>query len=410
MGKRLPASPGKRNRDTVTFSSRRAAPFAFYESDVEDEPLSSTKSTAMPSLNTTADRAAGAIMGALIGDALALGPHWYYDRDEQRRDYGDWITGYTDPKPGRYHAGMHAGQLSQTGLLIGTLLRSVAARGGYDEADWTRRMDADFLPHLDGTPMHGPGGYTNQDMRDVYRLRVKEGKLWGQCASDVDTTEAAARMVVLAARYADDPRRAAAFSAAHGRLTQDDGLTLSLSVAFACVVSALVRGEAMDAPLSDKLMALTKKGVLPFGHVTGEKFGPPPRGGGSGPRDGTGHFPSPDGLLLPGYCAEAARDPAIRIEPAWKVATLYGLPCAIYGPLPAAYYLAARFAGEFEAPVLHALNGGGQNMARACLTGALAGAQVGLRAIPAHLIDGLENGAELAALALQVTAPAEMGD
>ena len=28
------------------------------------------------------DRAVGAIMGAFIGDALALGPHWYYDLDE----------------------------------------------------------------------------------------------------------------------------------------------------------------------------------------------------------------------------------------------------------------------------------------------------------------------------------------
>jgi ADP-ribosylglycohydrolase len=46
------------------------------------------------------DRAAGAIMGAFIGDALGLGPHWYYDLEELRRDYGDWITTYTDPKPG----------------------------------------------------------------------------------------------------------------------------------------------------------------------------------------------------------------------------------------------------------------------------------------------------------------------
>lgn len=35
------------------------------------------------------DRAAGAIMGAFIGDALGLGPHWYYDLAALRRDYGD---------------------------------------------------------------------------------------------------------------------------------------------------------------------------------------------------------------------------------------------------------------------------------------------------------------------------------
>ena len=42
-----------------------------------------------------------------------------------RKDYGHWITGYTDPMPGRYHAGMKAGQLSQTGLILVMLLRSV---------------------------------------------------------------------------------------------------------------------------------------------------------------------------------------------------------------------------------------------------------------------------------------------
>lgn len=26
------------------------------------------------------DRAMGALMGAFIGDALGVGPHWYYDR------------------------------------------------------------------------------------------------------------------------------------------------------------------------------------------------------------------------------------------------------------------------------------------------------------------------------------------
>jgi len=56
---------------------------------------------------STSNRASGAILGAFIGDALGLGPHWYYDLDELRKDFGPWIDGYTTPNPDhRYHAGM----------------------------------------------------------------------------------------------------------------------------------------------------------------------------------------------------------------------------------------------------------------------------------------------------------------
>ena len=71
------------------------------------------------------DRAAGALLGAFIGDALALGPHWYYNLDELRADFGEWITGYTDPRPGRYHAGLKAGDPSQAGILLELTLRSL---------------------------------------------------------------------------------------------------------------------------------------------------------------------------------------------------------------------------------------------------------------------------------------------
>ena len=136
------------------------------------------------------DRAAGAIMGAFIGDALALGPHWYYDLDELRRDYGEWIADYTDPKPGRYHAGLRAGQLSQAGFILALMLRSLVERGRYDAADFCRRLDEDLLPLLDGTPMSGPGGYTSQSIREVWRRRVEQGLPWGQTGGHADTTEA----------------------------------------------------------------------------------------------------------------------------------------------------------------------------------------------------------------------------
>ena len=76
-----------------------------------------------------ADRAPGAVIGALVGDALGLGPHWYYDLTELRKDYGNWITGYTNPKPGRYHSGMKPASCRKPVLFWPCLLRSVIERG-----------------------------------------------------------------------------------------------------------------------------------------------------------------------------------------------------------------------------------------------------------------------------------------
>ena len=347
------------------------------------------------------DRAAGAVMGALIGDALALGPHWYYDLDEMRRDYGDWITDYTDPKPHRYHAGLKAGQSSQAGIITTMLLRSTVANGGYDEADFCRRLDEDLFPLLDGTPMNGPGGYTSQSIREAWRRRVEQKKSWQETGGHADTTEAAERALVLAARYAATPAKMAAAVVANCLVTQADDAIVAMTTAYCCVLALLVQGEKLDAQLSDKLMDLVKSGALPFHAVTSGRLQPPRVGDPDPPR--VGRFASPDALLTPSYMAEAALDPGIRIEPAWRASIVYGMPCAIYHQLPAAYYLAARFSNDFESAVLHALNGGGQNQARCILTGALVGAQVGLSGIPQRFLDGLENSAELVELARQLS-------
>ena len=69
---------------------------------------------------TEYDRIPGAIMGAIIGDALGLGCHWYYGLEKLRADCGEWIAGYIDPNPDRkdrfgpiarfrYEAGLRAG-------------------------------------------------------------------------------------------------------------------------------------------------------------------------------------------------------------------------------------------------------------------------------------------------------------
>ena len=171
-----------------------------------------------------------------------------------RRDYGTWITGYTDPKPHRYHAGCKAGQLSQAGIITTMLLRSVVEKGGYDEADFCRRLDEELFPQLDGTPMSGPGGYTSQSIREAWRRRVEQKKSWKETGGHADTTEAAERALVLAARYATAPAKVAQTVSANCLLTQADEAIVAMTTAYASVLALLVQGEKLDAAISDKLM------------------------------------------------------------------------------------------------------------------------------------------------------------
>ena len=339
------------------------------------------------------DRATGALMGAFIGDALALGPHWYYDLDELHADYGDWISDYTAPKAGRYHSGLKAGASSQAGVLLRLTLQSLVECGAYDEADFCRRLDEDFFPLIDGTAMSGPGGYTSQSIREAWRLRVEQQRPWGQTGGNADTTEAAERTLAIAVRYALQPKQLAAAVTGNTVLTQTDGTVVAMTVAFGAVLGMLVEGNRLDGELTGKMMERVKKGELPFHTVTSGKLQAPRPGEAEKPT--AGRFPSPDALLSQSSIALAAIDPGIRIEPAWKASLVYGMPCAVYHQFPAAYYLAARFSNDFESAVLHAVNGGGQNQARAILTGALAGAQTGLSGIPQRFLDGLENSGEL---------------
>jgi ADP-ribosylglycohydrolase len=258
-------------------------------------------------------------------------------------------------------------------------------------------MDEELLPLLDGTPVSGPGGYTSQSIRELWRQRVQQKLPWGQTGGPADDTEAIERTMALAVRYARQPALLAGAIASNTILTQTDPAIVAMTVAYGAVLGLLVQGHALNEHLSGKLMRLVNKGELPFHHITSENLQPPRPGDPDPPR--TGMFASPDALLTPSYMAAAAADQDIRIEPAWKVSLVYGMPCAIYHQLPAAYYLAARFHDDFESALLHAVNGGGQNQARAMLTSALVGAQVGLAGIPRRFIDGLEDSDRLLGLA-----------
>lgn len=347
------------------------------------------------------DRAKGALMGAFIGEALGVGPHWYYDLEEMREEYGEWIDDYTEPKSDRYHGGLEAGEISQAGILLKMMTENLIKNEGYDQDSFCKMMDEEFLPKISEKAMDGPGGYTSQSMRHLWRARVKQGLDWDQTAGNADTTEAIERNIAQAIYYADDLKSLSKNIRDNTALTQSDNLIASLTTAFSSVLALLIQGDSLDSNISSKLMKAVDKGELPFHKVTSDNLNPPEKDNDLEETDlyGEGIFASPDGLLSPSYMARAVEDKSIVIEPAWKVSIVYGMPCAIYHMLPAVYYLSARFKDDFESGVLHALNGGGQNQVRAMLTGSLIGAQVGLSNIPKRFIEGLQQKDELLRLA-----------
>jgi ADP-ribosylglycohydrolase len=304
------------------------------------------------------------------------------------------------------------------------LLESVAECGEYVEADFTRRLDALLAP-LDGTPFSGR--YTDSAMRYVLKAR-RLGIDWSQAGSFQDTSEAAIRSPVLAGRYVKDLELMMENLVANIKLTHRDPVNAGDSTAFGLTVCALING----VPIGKAADVVRVAGTLP---------GPRPTASGASRQPAPPHMMPPEwknasiSLIVEGdpvatppgsevptlvpyskfidalgesrTAYKAAHNPALVIEPAYAICDICGSNCIIGHLLPAVYYLAARFEDDFEMAVLSAINGGGNNMARAALTGGLSGAQVGLSGIPERFITGLADHERLLDLVDRVAKAAE---
>ena len=328
------------------------------------------------------DRAVGAVMGTLIGDALGLGCHWYYDYEAMVADYGDWISDYTDQKPDRtdrfaniarhrHDIGLKAGDISQTAQLIVMLMESVAACGGYDEDDYTARFDA-FLETIDGTDLSG--GFTDRAERHLWKNR-KLGIPWGEAGSVTDTSEAAQRAIVFAALCGDDYETMAKQAYSNIKLTHRDRYIAGYSLSYALSAGSLINGVAL-------------KDIRPqmIGFATNPKIEP--------------MIASWD-INQQIHNGSPGADSSIKISPI-DACRLFGPNCTLGFLAPAAYFLTYRFPDDFEKAVLYAINAGGNQMARAAMTGGLSGAMVGIQGIPERFITGLNNHQHLLDLAEKV--------
>lgn len=349
---------------------------------------------------TREERAAGALLGVLVGDGLGFGMQWYYDRGAKDKDFGPWIENMVDPSPSgshffayvskyRHEQGLRAGDVSQLGQIFVDLMTSVESNKGFDRTDFLHRLDALFAT-LNGESLSGH--YTDGIYIKTRKARL-DGVAWESLdGTDETTGDGAILSVVLAALYSDPEELAAAAESLMVPLLGDQFIRGN-SIVFALAVQALINGVPV-VDLGAHVKALgSKPGV--------RKFSPP--------------F---DNFLSPGYGASAAAA-LPTLEPK-QISLVYGDDCQLTHLLPAAYFLLHRSAAatttatsasdssgppsvlDLEFALLSASNSGGQNVVRAAMAGALLGAAHGVGALPARWLQQLKGGAEMARLAHRV--------
>ena len=355
-----------------------------------------TASPNQPTPPTNADRIRGALWGMFVGDALAMPVHWYYNIAALQHDFGT-IRDYQAPKAhhpssimslantakaGRgsqegevvgglilkgkkhhwgpanrhYHQGMQAGDNTLNLLCARVLLRGLSADTAYDPASFLR----DYISFMTTADSHNDT-YAESYHRDFF-ANYACGVAPEQCAgADGHDTASIGGLVslppiIFAALSQGDSTVASAAALRQLRLTHRS--------------TKLERYATAFSELLVTLLSVAPSEIAPQACATAQRLS----------------FPATEVL------EKVRRN---RLSDLNIIGGMLSPACYIDQSFPAALYLAARYADDFEGALIANTNLGGDNCHRGAVLGALLGAGLGLAAIPERWIQGLTARAEL---------------
>jgi ADP-ribosylglycohydrolase len=304
------------------------------------------------------DRFAGCLIGQCVGDAVGFMVEG--SSPEMCRRYADAVLLAGQPYQGR-RSGFAFGQYSDDSQLARELIESCLERSGFDPADYARRIAAIFAEGR----IVGPGWSTAQAA-----ARLAEGVSWERSGTPAPSAGngSAMRAAPIGLMFHDDPEALVAAAHDQGRITHADlrcsAGAVAIAGAVACVLAgkpvepgALLEGLAILAARLDRSVADALRyliAIIPL---------------------------DPDAAV--GAIIEAGqpdfRDPPAGIHPFVTTSVLWSL------------YAFLRSPGDYIRVIHTAVAVGGDVDTTAAMAGAIAGARNGLGAIPAALIEPLND-------------------
>lgn len=321
------------------------------------------------------DRAAGALYGLYIGDALSMPVHWIYDRAKLVEQYGR-VTDYMVPRPdhpdsilwrshyeapnekgeilhdqapywGRknvhYHRFLQPGENTLNLQLCSLLIESLNARGGYDADDWLSRY-IDF--------MTTPGNHRDTYVEEYHRAfftRYAQGHPPRKCGIPEKHISGLIGLVPILVFYRDRPDRAREAALEHMKLTHH-GEKMEHAARFLFdILLPVLNG----ADLRETLEAAIDRQDNPYYGHSFRKW-----------------LDQPD---------------------EWIVGARVSSACYVPESVPAVIYLALKYHDRPEEGLIANTNLGGENAARGAVLGALLGANNGLLGLPERWVTGLKT-------------------
>lgn len=299
-----------------------------------------------PSTTTLPPAAQGCLQGAFVGDALALGPHWMYDRAEIVARFGR-VAGLQAPAT-TYHPGKQAGDYTHLGDQMVLLLESLkATQGRFDAADFMQRWTAfwknpatqsypdkatrNTLAQIDaGTPLL-EAGFDSEELAGPARGLVALG------------------MVLAAGAGLEEIMNA---SRAQTRLTHRSALAEDVAAFLARLVFLLGKGNPLPGALQVALAASSAK--------------------------------------LQSLVRQAEAPAVANLFTGDAVEAL-GQSCSLTEALPASILILRRHGHSYEEALVENVMAGGDSAARGILIGGVLGLVHGVDGIPAAWRSGLRR-------------------
>jgi ADP-ribosylglycohydrolase len=289
------------------------------------------------------DHGKAMVLASFSGDALALGAHWIYDTQVILKRFGRVET-FLKPGPDAYHSTKGKGAFTHYGDQTLVLLESLAAKKGFDLADFSNRWRALF---------DGYDGYMDQATQ-VTLSGYAAGATHTDPGSPSNDLAGASRIAPLVYLYRNENDLDTLVRCAREqtRMTHNDPLTVDSAECFA------------------RAAWLTLHGTPPVQSM--EKVAEE-------------HF---SGSAISGWVEKGLA--SIDKDSTAAIAT-FGQTCHTPEAFPGVVHLIGRYENDLKEALIQSVMAGGDSAARAMLAGMILGAHLGWEALPSEWRDGLRE-------------------